>query len=435
MHIHFLVLIVLSFSSVALSNLAVTVPCLPHIEYIPGARPQSPQAYVRDQLDVDRLLSPGDYILPAYINTWSLRSTTLNESVRAVGVISPPENQVAGDESSLLTSTRQAEERRCVTGAASTICVTLAAVLFNPSANETARFNSAKDCVMEAAQMWAEVFPSTVEIRMRFDWASQGKQVLGSAKPSETFWGGACKPGLAPQLYVPAVLNSVTGTDFNAGAGVLDHHVVLSLSSDQDWFFGNKGDDPPADLYDCLSLALHEMAHGLFMFSFIDVVDSRGSFRPGLGTGDFVDGNLIGTSLRTPTQFDRFLVGSSGNALVNSCQDESAFYGDLTTGVRFVDDVAAERTNFAMFSPPTYQPGSSSMHFLEDAAARGADCEGNGLSAADPTQCSALMTPYINMGEREHEIGENTLRMMRSHLGSARGNLGTCKFNPWDPNL
>jgi hypothetical protein len=134
-------------------------------------------------------------------------------------------------------------------------------------------------------------------------------------------------------------------------------------------------------------------------------------------------------------RFDKFMTNGARSPMLNFCGDDAAFYKQLTSGVRFYDSRASSPTDFRLYAPTAFEPGSSTSHFIEDSASLRQDCTANGLNPDDPTKCSALMTPQQANGEYSHSIGENTLRVMRSMLGSSPGFVGTCKFNPWVNNF
>lgn len=414
-----------------LARARVRVSCLPQVEYDTerGAGPATAGAYTTDQLKYDALVSRSQersYDFPPYVDYEEIPISRIADRFILAN---------ASAFTAVRQATGSAAETRCVEGARSRMCVEFSALLA-ASTEEEEKYPRVKTVVMEAARLWADVFPSAVEIRMLAAWTEMGSGVLGSAGPTFLFWGGDCDLGLKPQLYTPPILNSILGRDFDDGFGILEHHFELSVSSAIDWHFGLEGETVPTNQLDFLSLVLHEMAHGLFFFSFSDVRSFQGSFRPGFGSNEFLeDGTQLAVSQRTPSHFDRFLTDDSKTPLVLLCEDGATFYNALVTAIRFFDPratAAGRLTDFSMHSPPTYAYGTSTMHFLENADARAADCERNNLDGADPNQCSGLMSPSLDRGQAQHEIGENTKRILDSHLDREGGFSGTCKFNPWD---
>jgi hypothetical protein len=165
-----------------------------------------------------------------------------------------------------------------------------------------------------------------------------------------------------------------------------------------------------------------------------DASTQTAKFSNGYGTSGTTNlGQTIAISHRSPNRYDRFLTDSSSVALLDSCGDESHFYDVVTSdALRFQDSSAVPPVNFRMYSPNPHEPGSSISHFVENITDLQADCLANGLDPNDKTQCSALMTPGISVGEWYHDIGENTLRVMRSILSTTPGpGAGFCKYNPY----
>jgi hypothetical protein len=55
------------------------------------------------------------------------------------------------------------------------------------------------------------------------------------------------------------------------------------------------------------------------------------------------------------------------------------------------------------------------------------------LNSNNKAECSSLMTPQLGQGEYEHDIGENTQRVMRAMMGTNPGpGAGFCKHSPWN---
>lgn len=193
---------------------------------------------------------------------------------------------------------------------------------------------------------------------------------------------------------------------------------------------------------DLLGTVLHELAHGIFFTSNDDVDPSKTKgtfghfmrgvegFRPGSGWFD------IAWTSNTGARFDDFLfVGSSGSdSLVSRCENEVAFHQAQTgNSLYFRDDSAALGTNFRLYAPWSYEFGSSVSHFADRNSIL-EDCTANGIDASNRQQCSELMTPQAGPGQYDHEIGENTMRVLRSMRSSAVGSSSTiCKSNPVRP--
>lgn len=148
--------------------------------------------------------------------------------------------------------------------------------------------------------------------------------------------------------YPAALANQIAGSDVNGGElteisvqfnGDVDNPEVLGSIA---WYYGT--DAAPGSDIDFVSVALHELAHGLGFFSLA-----------------FDDGSLFGNS---PAVYDRRLLRPSvGRVPFLSVAERTA---SLVSGDLFFDDT---RVRFAfggaaaVFAPDPYQPGSSVSHW------------------------------------------------------------------------
>jgi hypothetical protein len=170
-----------------------------------------------------------------------------------------------------------------------------------------------------------------------------------------------------------------------------------------------------------MSVALHEICHGLFFASrsnpSLDL--TRGSFRTPGFTGRYD---------RTPNRFDQFLkIGTSGStSLASKCVSYTGFYNDIVgDNLYFHDPAATNPTLFKIYAPDPYEGGSSGSHFATDASVA-QDCVVNNIPV---NECSALMTPSIANGEASRIIGTNTLRVLSSMLSAQVAPGGKCQFD------
>jgi hypothetical protein len=116
----------------------------------------------------------------------------------------------------------------CTTGSASKICLYHATPAGAMTVEQTTRYVKAKTVFEEAASIWADSWPSAVEVRILANWAPLDPRILGSAGPPTLFLGNTCgTESLGANLYSPAVINALRGVDFDDGSGTLPHHVVM----------------------------------------------------------------------------------------------------------------------------------------------------------------------------------------------------------------
>ncbi|MCP5151883.1 MAG: PEP-CTERM sorting domain-containing protein [Ectothiorhodospiraceae bacterium] len=170
-------------------------------------------------------------------------------------------------------------------------------------------------------------------------------------------WLGAALPGVplgVPSTsYAPALANHVARRDLPLPAGTPSFEVQLVFNTDidgaalgdSDFFYGDpragQGAAPAGDI-DFLTLAMHEIVHGLGFFS-----------------GLAADGSYQGGR---PFIFDRFLVNGDGDPLVGLTPAQRA--AASTTEVVWNSEAGGgdEATSYTMYTPATFVALSSLVH-------------------------------------------------------------------------
>jgi hypothetical protein len=287
-----------------------------------------------------------------------------------------------------------------ITGAKSTFNITYDSSLPTPDV--------AKPAIEAAIKVWADNFPSTVTMRVLSRWDSLDSGTLGSASSPYSVHGSICGTSklLDNALYSSPSAAALEGVDFLSAN---QEHIRMQFNKNAAWSY-----DPTSNktitfnTWDLMSVVLHEVCHGLFFngrFS-ADAIYYNGGFLPG--------------------RFDRFLVPSSTASIVDKCYSKTDLAAIMLNSKRFVDPTKAG-TNFLVFSPNPYQPGSSTYHF--DTNQLSADCANLGIPVSE---CSALMTPSLTNGVLKRSPGMTTLRVMDAILGTSVGYGGKCDANPFD---
>jgi hypothetical protein len=228
-----------------------------------------------------------------------------------------------------------------------------------------------------AVGIWADRLVSPVPIRVDAAFASLTGGVLGAAGPTWFLrdFGGAPHPDT---WYASALADKLAGVDLRPG----DSDVSITFNSNySNWYFGTDA-QPPGNAVDFVTVALHELAHGLgFTDSFHVDGSNMGSW--GLNTG-------------YPIVYDRFTETGAGIPLLDTSAfpnpslplgaalqgDDVFFNGDAASGIR-------------LFAPYPFQGGSSIAHLDEATFPRG-----------NP---DSLMTPSISLGEAMHSVGNVAL--------------------------
>jgi hypothetical protein len=111
-----------------------------------------------------------------------------------------------------------------------------------------------------AAKLWASILISTVPITIDAFWRPLSGNTLGSAGPNNLArWTSAPAGALPNTWYSIALANQISGIDLDPLAADL----TSTLNCDRpDWYFGTDG-KTPAGKINFVSIALHEILHGI----------------------------------------------------------------------------------------------------------------------------------------------------------------------------
>jgi hypothetical protein len=215
----------------------------------------------------------------------------------------------------------------------------------------------------EAASIWGGILGSNVEIRVGSSFAalscSANSGVLGSAGAQTAHRDFANAP-LASTWYPQALANSLADTDLDPASNDIGMQFNGSLGTQGcleslSWYMGLDAVEP-ANTISLLSVALHEVGHGLGVASFASL--STGALFNGLPDGYSSNLEDHSTGLLYPAMSNAERVSASTNtgnlhwtgALVVAAS------GVLTSGVHASGHVE-------MYAPNPAQQGSSVSHF------------------------------------------------------------------------
>ena len=233
--------------------------------------------------------------------------------------------------------------------------------------------------VQAALDTWAANFKSSVDITVSATWGrSANSDVLGSARPGSYFAGFTGAPD-ATLWYPSALANALANKDLDRD----NPEIIIQVNSAANW--NQRGDDKPRSTeYDLESVILHEVAHGLGFLS-ADVYDKF------FGYG----------SIDQPTPFDAYIQTTDGRRLADMPTPSLELGKTLTTPLYWIGE-NGKRANggekIKMYTPATYEPGSSVSHLDEATYSK---------SAFD-----SVMTPNLDAGEVFHQPGPLLLAMM-----------------------
>lgn len=233
--------------------------------------------------------------------------------------------------------------------------------------------------VQAALDTWAANFKSAVEVNVSATWGrSANSDVLGSARPGSYFAGFAGSPD-SSLWYPSALANALANKDLDRD----NPEIIIQVNSAANW--NQRGDDKPRSTeYDLESVILHEVAHGLGFLS-ADVYDKFFNYG----------------SIDQPTPFDAYIQTPDGRRLSDLPTPSLELGKALISPLYWIGE-NGKRANggekIKMYTPETYEPGSSVSHLDEATFSK---------SGVD-----AVMTPNLDAGEVFHQPGPLLLAMM-----------------------
>jgi hypothetical protein len=237
----------------------------------------------------------------------------------------------------------------------------------------------AKKEVQASLDIWAANFRSSVAITVDATWArSKSESILGSARGGSYFssFAGAPDPGL---WYVSALANALAGKDLDRN----NPEIIIQVNSEAPW--NSRGDGVPTQgEYDLKSVFLHEVGHGLGF-------SSNDSYELVFGVG----------TLSMPTPFDAYLQTEDEKRLADLPSPSRELGNALTSTLVWSGPLGVKANGGVkpkMFTPPTYEPGSSISHLDE--------------STFTNAGLDSVMTPRLDSGEIFIGPGPLMLAMM-----------------------
>lgn len=267
-------------------------------------------------------------------------------------------------------------------------------------------FPSAKQAFRFAADMWEMELVSSVPIVINADIQDLGANTIGqNASNRVVKVPNAPDPTL---VYVTSLANAIAGVDLLPGQPDL----FQTYNSAFNFYYGTDG-NPPSNKTDFVTIAFHEIGHGLGI------------------TGSSNSGNGVGLDFgRSPMAWDFFVELGSGISILDlgfstDEQKEAFISNDL-----FIDSYhsvkALNGNRPQIFAPTNFNAGSSYSHWDEN--------------AFPPGSPNSLMTPFNATGESIHDPGDITRGILRDmgwklapkfefDLGIARISAPTSKLN------
>lgn len=249
-----------------------------------------------------------------------------------------------------------------------------------------------------AAAIWSSLLNSSVPIKVNAYFIPLLPGLLGITLPNgRKDFSGAPLPAT---WYATALANSITDTELNTGESDFD----LYLNSGINWYFGTDG-YCPAGKYDLVSIALHEICHGLGFVGLAKVTGTTGSF----GLLEAIDFAPITTSFpwpdldTLPAVFDTKLIEEDGNFLITFPNPSTELKSNFTGNQVYFDGENASQMNNGfkpkMYAPSSFALGSSLVHLNESTYPAG--------------NVNELMTPFSGASNAVHDPGPIVMGILK----------------------
>ena len=190
-------------------------------------------------------------------------------------------------------------------------------------------------------------------------------------------------------IYPVALAEKIAGKSLNTDA---EGDLTLAINSSINWYLGTDGNTPTTK-YDLVTVALHEICHGLGFFDSMSTDATLGWY--GIGS--------------IPMIYDKYVENFGGNRLTDTLKFlnySTGLRSQLISGQLYFNGPLLKKysvlnnytiTKAKLYAPPTWDAGSSISHLDEQPAT---------------LPKNALMTPFIDFGEALHDPGKYTFSIL-----------------------
>jgi hypothetical protein len=243
--------------------------------------------------------------------------------------------------------------------------------------------SQAKAAVDYAASILMTLLPADTKFTINATWQKISTSGILAQSTITGYIGGSEIDALNPLSFYPVALaEKISGKSFNED---LSGDISLEVNSSINWYLGTDG-QTPVQKYDLVTVALHEMCHGLGFYDSFSYDGTNGSY--GFNSipmiyDTFVE-NFEGDRL---TDTLKFLNPSNslGSQLIGN---QLYFNGPLLNKYTTLNNYSSLRAK--LYAPVTWDNGSSISH----------------LDQSSTLRINALMNPFIDLGEAIHDPGK-----------------------------
>lgn len=237
---------------------------------------------------------------------------------------------------------------------------------------------NAKAAFYYVLSVYETLISSSVPVTVQANWESLGDNVLAKSAPS-SFYKNFDGARLTDVYYPVALAEKLSEEELNG----TEADIVCTFNSNIDWYYGVNG-DCPSDQYDFVTVAMHEMVHGLGFSGFFSVSDGEGDLSNSSHLPSIYDWYIYQNNLQVADQNQFDMPSSELKSVLES--------GELS--VKGSDGTDIEN----IYAPGSFNSGTSIYHFNE--------------SDFDTGDANAIMTPFIFKGEAIHYPGDETLAVL-----------------------
>ncbi len=238
----------------------------------------------------------------------------------------------------------------------------------------------AKYAFQYAASIYEQNISSSVPIMVTANWESMSGGMLAKSGPATFYKNFNSAP--VPNVFYPiALVEKLSGKEWN---GEKDADILCSFNSNKPWYFGTDGNTPETS-YDFVTVALHELAHGLGISGFLKDENGLGK---------------IGTPGGNPSAYDYYIFNLqnqriSDNSLFSS--PSAQLHDQLTSDQLDFICTSSSQSKTEIYAPTSWKSGASIYHLKS-------------------TSRNELMSPALSKGEAIHNPGESTFQIL-SEIG------------------
>jgi len=232
-----------------------------------------------------------------------------------------------------------------------------------------------------ALDIWGQLLNTEITIWVNAEWGTLSTGVLAQAGP-ETLHSNFPGATYGNKYFPGALANSLSVSDLSPGQPDLN----ITFGDDINWYYGLDGNTPGSQ-YDFVTVALHEVSHGL---GFIGSATHNGN------------SGFTGVS-GTPLIYDVFVETSDGTSIL-SFNSGTVDLGDaLESDALFWNGsegwAASTSGRPRLYAPANWNGGSSFSHLRENSYQSGT--------------VNSLMTPFLGTAEAIHDPGPIVEGMFR----------------------